>query len=149
MGEGFDHRFGLQDAGGEALQEQQPDTGVLLDGAAHGGGRCGDHLHPGEGNGVIEAIRALTCQQGEHPKQAVLPQQGHRDLLPRFVDPGQSHRSPAQQIHPLGRVPREKDRFAALDGFDAAAGQPADHLQQGGVALARTPHPGHHPRSPR
>ena len=56
VGEGFDHGFGLEDAGGEALQHQQPHGGVLFDRPFDRGRRGRDHLHSGEGHSVIKAV---------------------------------------------------------------------------------------------
>ena len=149
MGEGFDHRFGLQYSRRQALQQQQAHAGVLLDRPAHGGGWCGHHLDPGEGHSVIEAIGALAGKQREHTKQAVLTQQGHGDLLAGFIYPRQPDRSAPQQIDPLGWIAGKKNRLAPFDRLDTAAGQAPDHFQQGGVALAGAAHACHHARGTR
>ena len=130
MGEGFNHRLGLQNPAGETLKQAQANAGVGFDGGLHRSRRCCHHFDPGEGHSVIKAVGPLTGQQRQHPEEAVLAQQGHGDLFPRFVDAGQTNGSPADQIHPFCGISGEEDGLVAIHQFTAGAIEIPDDLQQ-------------------
>jgi len=135
VGEGFrNHRFGLADARGEALPiaKRAPKAGVLLDRPTHRGWPGGDHLHPGEGNGVIESDAERWPVQRSTPNRLFSRQHATVISSPDFVNPGEANGS-RRGDRPLGWIARERKMFCPLP-CHAKGGSTEAHLIQAGLA---------------